>query len=89
MVPLYGEVNMLLQKKVQINKEEWEILEQLVSCLNYKSKSEYIRQAIQEKIRRDKAQFRELKRQAAMKGYGDSDWDNSFEEIEGEDFEDR
>jgi Arc/MetJ-type ribon-helix-helix transcriptional regulator len=79
---------MLLQKKVQIAEEDWGFIDKATRLLNYKSKSEYMRQAILEKIQNDKRKLREMKRQLAMKGYSGTDFENIFEELEGDGFED-
>ncbi len=80
---------MLTQKKIQIDESEWDFIEKAVSIFNYKSKSEYMRQAILEKIRQDKAKLREMKRQQAMLSCAENGWENIFEDLEGDDFEDR
>ncbi|MCJ8347592.1 ribbon-helix-helix domain-containing protein [bacterium] len=80
---------MLVQKKIQIDQKDWSSIEELVTTLNYKSKSEFMRQAILEKIRSDKKKIKELKRQSAMQNYFQDNLENIFEDIEGDGFEDR
>ena len=79
---------MKLTQKVQLEPEDLEFIDRVCETLEYGSKSEYMRAAIQEKIRTDKRRLRELERQKAMKAYGD-DYEDVFESIEGEPFEDR
>ena len=78
----------MISRKVQLDESDLDFIDEAWALLNYKSKSEYMRVAITEKIREDKKKLRELKRQAAMEGYGDG-YENVFESIEAEDFEDR
>jgi Arc/MetJ-type ribon-helix-helix transcriptional regulator len=92
MVPLFWSdsgVETVISRKVQLRKEDLELIEEVCSVLQYKSKSEYMRVAIQEKIRADKRKLREMKRQAAMAAYGQAGPEHVFESIEAEDFEDR
>ena len=78
----------MVPQKVQLDESDLEFIESACSVLDYKSKSEYMRAAIREKIRADRRTLRELKRQEAMAAYGD-DFEVAFESIEAEDFEDR
>ena len=78
----------MITQKVQLSEEDLQFVEEACRKLKYRSKSEYFRDAIKERIRNDRSRLRELKRQAAMEAYGD-DFDHAFESIEGEDFEDR
>ena len=80
---------MLTQTKIQIDKDAYEFIKRAHKQLNYKSLSEYIREAIQAKIKTDRKKLREMKRMAAMEGIGKSTYDNLFESLEGEDFENR
>jgi len=57
--------------------------------LNYKSLSEYMREAVNTKVKKDRKRLRELKRIAAMEMIGKAPYDNPFESIEGEGFENR
>ena len=75
--------------KVQLTEADLEFIEGACSTLNYRSRSEYLREAIQKKIETDRARIRELRRQEAMKAYGHGRLEDSFEAIAGEDFEDR
>ncbi len=78
----------MITQKVQLAEEDLQFVEEACRELKYRSKSEYFRDAIRERIRSDRSRLRELKRQAAMEAYGDG-FDRAFESIEGEDFEDR
>lgn len=78
----------MVPQKVQLDESDLEFIESACSSLDYKSKSEYMRAAIREKIRADRRKLRDLKRREAMSAYGD-DFDVAFESIEAEDFEDR
>lgn len=80
---------MLVQTKVQIEKESFDFIKKACKQLNYGSLSEYIRDAVQAKIRQDRGIMREIKRAAAMEMLGDADPDNVFESIEGDEFENR
>jgi len=80
---------MLIQTKVQIGKKEYEFIKQVHKDLRYKSLSEYMREAINAKVKEDRKRLRELKRMAAMEMIGKAPYDNVFESIEGENFENR
>ncbi len=78
----------MIQQKVQLNEEVLAFIETACAELSYRSKSEYMRKAIEDKVRADKRRLRELKRQQAMAGYA-ADFEVAFETIEAEEFEDR
>ncbi len=78
----------MVPQKVQLESDDLKFIETACAVLNYRSKSEFMRMAIREKIRADRRRLRELKRRKAMAGYG-GDFDVAFESIEGEDFESR
>jgi Arc/MetJ-type ribon-helix-helix transcriptional regulator len=80
---------MLVQTKVQLDKESYDFIKKVHKELSYKSLSEYIRDAVSIKIREDRKRIREKKREAAMEMLGEAPPDNLFESIEGDDFEDR
>ena len=80
---------MLVQTKIQIDKESYEFIKKAYRELNYKSLSEYIRDAVSHKIKEDRKRFREHKKVKAMESIGMTPVDNLFESIEGDDFEDR
>lgn len=78
----------MIPQKVQLDESELEFIESACALLSYKSKSAYMRAAIQEKIRTDRRRLRELQRRKAMAAYG-GHLDDAFASIEAEDFEDR
>ena len=75
----------MIPQKVQIDPDDLRFVEEACAALNYRSKSEYFRAAIREKIRSDRARLRALRRQEAMEAYGDG-YEDVFLSIEGEDF---
>jgi Arc/MetJ-type ribon-helix-helix transcriptional regulator len=75
--------------KIQLPEADLAFIEEACSRFNYRSRSEYLREAVQRKIEADRARLRELKRQEAMTGYGRGRMEDAFEAIAGEDFEDR
>ena len=76
-------------QKVQLEKKDLDFIEAVFSTLDYKSKSEYMREAILAKVREDKRMLREMKCWEAMEAYGEEAPENVFESIEADDFEDR
>ena len=78
---------MMTQTKLQIDSDDYEFIKTVHKQLNYKSLSEYIREAVKEKIVADRKKIRELKREAAMEIIGKKSYENHFESIEVEDFE--
>jgi len=80
---------MLIPTKIQIDKKNYEFIKQVYKELHYKSLSEYMRKAIHTKVEEDRKRLRELKRKAAMEMIGRATYDNIFESIEGQDFENR
>jgi len=81
--------NMLIPTKIQIDKKIYEFIKQTHKKLHYRSLSEYMRVAVNTKVEEDRKRLRELKRIAAMEMIGIAPYDNLFESIEGEDFENR
>lgn len=79
----------MIAQKVQLTREDLDFIQRVFRLLEYKSKSDYMRQAIREKIRSDRRRLREMKRQEAMKAYAQAPFENAFESIEAEDFEER
>jgi len=80
---------MLIPTKIQIDKKSYEFIKQVYKELHYKSLSEYMRTAVYTKVEEDRKRLRELKRKAAMEMIGRATYDNIFESIEEEDFENR
>jgi len=80
---------MMTQAKFQIDREDYEFIKTAYKLLNYNNYSEYMRDAIKEKIKADRRKLREIKRNLAMEQMGQTMYENHFESIAGEDFEDR
>ena len=80
---------MLIQTKVQINPKDYEFIKKVYKDLHFRSLSEYMREAINAKVEQDRKRLRELKRMKAIEMIGKAEYDNLFESIEGENFEDR
>ena len=80
---------MLIQTKVQINPKDYEFIKKFYKDLRFRSLSEYMREAINTKVEQDRKRLRELKRMKAIEMIGKAAYDNLFESIEGEEFEDR
>lgn len=80
---------MLIQTKIQINPKDYEFIKKVYKDLRYRSLSEYMREAINAKVEQDRKRLRELKRIKAIEMIGKATYDNLFESIEGEEFEDR
>ena len=80
---------MLIQTKIQIEPESFSFIKKVYKDLKYRSLSEYMREAINAKVREDRKRFRELKRLKSMEMIGKRPYRNIFESIEGEDFENR
>ncbi|MCG2777107.1 MAG: hypothetical protein L6406_15660 [Desulfobacterales bacterium] len=80
---------MLIQTKVQINPKDYEFIKKFYKDLRFRSLSEYMREAINAKVEQDRKRLRELKRMKAIEMIGKAAYDNLFESIEGEEFEDR
>lgn len=80
---------MMTQAKFQIDQEDYEFIKSAYKLLNYDTYSDYMRTAIKEKIKADRKKIREMKRDLAMEQIGKSTYENCFDSLEGEDFEDR
>lgn len=80
---------MLIQTKIQIEPENYHFIKKVYKDLKYRSLSEYMREAVNAKVREDRKRLRELKRLKAMEMIGERPHKNLFETIEGENFEDR
>ena len=78
---------MLIQSKVQINQKDYDFIKKVYKDLHYRSLSEYMREAIVQKVKEDQKILREMKRKAAMKMIAKGGYENLFESIEGEDFQ--
>jgi len=80
---------MLVQAKVQINAKDHDFIKKTYKNLCYRSLSEYMREAVNAKVKEDRKRLRQLTRVKAMKMIGMAQYDNLFELIEGKDFENR
>ena len=80
---------MLIQTKIQLDPKDYEFVKKVYKDLRYKSLSEYVREAINTKVKQDRRRLREQKRIAAMEMIGKAPHENLFESIDGEDFESR
>lgn len=80
---------MMTQAKFQIDREDYEFIKAAYRMLDYSTYSEYMREAVKEKIRADRKKLREIKRNLAMEQIGQASYENHFEILDGEDFEDR
>lgn len=80
---------MLVQTKIQIDAKNYDFIKKIYKDFHYKSLSEYMREAINAKVKKDRKRLREIKRMEAMEMIGRAQYDNLFESIEGEDFENR
>lgn len=80
---------MMIQTKIQIDPENYEFIKKFHKDLSYRTLSEYMREAVNAKVKEDRKRLRESKRIRAMEMIGESAYANLFEPIEGDDFEDR
>jgi Arc/MetJ-type ribon-helix-helix transcriptional regulator len=80
---------MLVQTKVQMDRENYEFIKKVHKSLHYRSLSEYVREAVAAKVREDRKRLREQKRMEAMAMIAKGTYENHFGSIEGEDFEAR
>jgi hypothetical protein len=80
---------MKTQTKVQIDQSDYEFIKMVYKKLHYKSLSEYMREAISAKVIADRKKIRQFKRMSAMEMIGKAPYDNIFQSLEGEDFENR
>jgi Arc/MetJ-type ribon-helix-helix transcriptional regulator len=80
---------MMTQAKFQIDREDYEFIKAAYKLLDYRNYSEYMREAVKEKIRADRKKLREIKRDLAMEQIGKASYGNHFDLLDGEDFEDR
>ena len=80
---------MMTQAKFQIDQEDYEFIKAAYKLLDYSNYSEYMRAAIKEKIKGDRKKLRNIKRNLAMEQIGEAVYENHFDLLDGEDFEDR
>ena len=79
----------MIQSKIQIEEKDFEFIKKACKDLSYKSLSQYMREAIQSKIREDRKKLKAIRRTKAMTQIGRTRYENVFEGLDGEDFEDR
>jgi hypothetical protein len=80
---------MLIQTKIQIDAKDYHFVKMAYKDLKYKSLSEYMRTAVHSKVKVDRQKLREMKRERAMDMIGRVAYENVFESLDGEDFEQR
>ncbi|HDR67891.1 MAG TPA: crotonobetainyl-CoA--carnitine CoA-transferase [Bacteroidaceae bacterium] len=70
---------MLIQTKIQIDKEDYLFIKKFYKKLDHKSQSEYMRSAIRQKVKADQMRLRAQKREQALKMIGNEPRDDHFE----------
>ena len=80
---------MMVQSKVQIHQKDYDFIKEVYKAFHYRSLSEYMREAVSQKVMEDRRKIREMKRNAAMEMIGEGKFEDLFESIEGDDFENR
>ncbi len=80
---------MLIPTKIQLDKKHYDFIKLACKNLHYKSLSDYVRQAIENKMQEDRKRLRAKKRREAMEMIGSEPYENVFESIEADDFESR
>lgn len=79
----------MIQAKIQIDPEDYDFIKKVYKKMRYRSLSAYMGEAIEAEVKEDRKRLREQIRQAAMEMIGGSSYENVFESIEGDDFEER
>jgi Arc/MetJ-type ribon-helix-helix transcriptional regulator len=79
----------MIQSKIQIDEKDFEFIKKNFKALSYKSLSHYMREAVRAKVREDRKRWKAIQRSLAMEQIGRGNHENHFENLEGEDFEDR
>jgi hypothetical protein len=77
----------MIPNKIQIDEKDFEFIQKAYKLLSYKSLSHYLREAIQDKVRKDRKKLRAIQRLAVVVDGGVHE--NRFESLEGEDFDNR
>jgi hypothetical protein len=77
----------MIQNKIQIDEKDFEFIQKAYKLLSYNSLRHYMREAIQDKVRKDRKKLRALQRSAVVVGGGVDE--NRFESLEEEDFDNR
>ncbi len=80
---------MMTQAKFQIDREYYEFIKATYKLLDYSNYSEYMRTAIKEKIKADRKKLRSIKKNQAIERIGNAGYENYFNSLDGEDFENR
>jgi len=80
---------MMTQAKIQVDRDDYEFIKRVHRQLNYRSFSEYVREAIKAKVTADQRRLRKMKRMEAMEMIGRAPYEDLFEPLEGEDFANR
>ncbi|MEJ2025394.1 MAG: crotonobetainyl-CoA--carnitine CoA-transferase [Deltaproteobacteria bacterium] len=80
---------MLIPTKIQLDKTHYDFIKMACKDLHYRSLSDYVRQAVENKMKDDRKRLRAKKRQAAMEMMAAAPYENVFESIDGDDFESR
>ena len=78
---------MLIQTKIQIDRDDYYFIKKFHKKLKYKSQSEYMRSAVKRKVEADRLRLRAMKRERALEMIGDESLDDLFESIESKDVE--
>ena len=78
---------MLVQTKVRIDAKDHDFIKKTYKDFRYRSLSEYMREAVNAKVKEDRKRLREFKRVNAMEMIGRAQYDNIFKSIDGENFE--
>lgn len=79
----------MVQNKIQIDEKDFEFIKKAYKALSYKSLSHYMREAVRAKVREDRKKWKALQRLQAIEQIGQGSYENLFDSLEGEDFEDR
>jgi Arc/MetJ-type ribon-helix-helix transcriptional regulator len=79
----------MVQNKIQIDEKDLAFIKKAYKALSYKSLSHYMREAIRARVREDRKKLKDLQRAQAMEQIGRGPYENHFETLEGDDFENR
>jgi len=78
---------MYVQSKIQIDQDDYDFIKHSYEALNYKSFSDYVRDAVRTKAKLDRRRLRQMRRTKAMEMIGSTQYQDAFEPLQGEDFE--
>ena len=79
----------MAQQKVTVDEETVRAIDLMVSALGYRSRSAFIRTAVEEKLRAERRRLREALRRKAYESYAAEPAVAVWGELEGEGFEER